>query len=134
MNVIKFEWVNYLDKPVDDVREISEDDVQAYSRSIGSPGGTGGTFGPTPERGMGYFQDPYKLDSVKFATGANGLKKITCHMKSAVSTTPTNALTANNSFSLAQMGAGAIGYATDNGVLVHSGDTLLISVAPGNHQ
>jgi ELWxxDGT repeat protein len=118
LNLLKFEWVDHRFKPVHEAVAESEQQRRDYARLPGLPGGKGAYGGPQNDRGMDYFQDPFRFEELVLnGIGANGLKTITTTMASNVSDVPTNAADDTNLFTLTQLDSDSYGFATANGVL-----------------
>lgn len=115
---VAIQWINHEGKPVNTAFRNPEATDIPYYRMPGQPGGRGSFGGPPTSTGFDFYQDPFKFDSLSFnQPPAPALATITCNMVSNVSSTPTNALTATNSFILTQLSSTSRAYVADNGVL-----------------
>jgi hypothetical protein len=116
--VLKMEWLNHELEPVPFAVPTDEEDLAAYDREAGQPGGVGGYGGPHPDTGFSFFVDAFRIESLVFnPPGADGRASITCEMTSNVSDVPTNGLDGTNSFMLTQLTPQSQAYVTENGVL-----------------
>lgn len=118
INVIQIDWVNHENDPVIISAEPTAIDEQGYTQDPGQPGGIGGFGGPHPGTGFTHFQDPFRIENLRFnSAGPGGLASITCDMISNVSSIFTNAQTRSNSFVLAALGQNSSAYASASGSL-----------------